>query len=413
MAKTRFAAGKLLIGRVGGVAGSLVLGQFVLGLTYVFAARSMGPASLGLVATCFAIGTIASTVFDLGLTSYQVREIASGQLSMVRARSLTGAKRRAALILVVPSTVASVLIMHTPAEGMVLGLTGWAVWEAQTANSLLRALEKFSKAASGQLTGRVTGFVTTVAILSVGRPELALSIGLVSSFVAEALIDRIFLGSNPARPASQREMLAIHRRTMSFGLVSLAGMGQQLDTPVVTAGGGAATGGIYAGAGRLLGPLLFMSTSLALVGTPWLARARHDPEALRTEERRILRAALMLCSCPLVAATVGPVLIPWILGKAFVESGSAFSVLAVGAAFSTVNQAIAIVLQNRGHERSVGHAISIGLILGLVASYLLAEAGGPVWAAAGFTVSQLFILANLSATMRRTRPCSAERSGRR
>jgi len=382
------------------VAGSLMLGQLVLGLTYVFAARSMGPASLGLVATCFAIGAIGSTVFDLGLTSYQVREIAAGHLSMVRARSLTGAKRRAVPILVVPSMVASVLIMPAPLEGVVLGLAGWAVWEAQTANSLLRAMEKFSKAASAQLVGRLTGLVSTVALLFVGRPELALSLGLVGGFLTEALLDRVFLGANPARPTSQSDLLAVQRRTVSFGLVALAGVGQQLDTPVVTAGGGAATGGIYAGAGRLLGPLLFLSTSLALVGPPWLARAQHDPEALRAEERRIRRVALVLCLGPLLAATVGPVLIPWILGAAFVESGWAFSTLAIGAAFSTINQGMAIILQNRGHERSVGRAIGIGLISGLVTSYLLAAAGGPVWAAVGFTVSQLYILSHLCVTMR-------------
>jgi O-antigen/teichoic acid export membrane protein len=395
-------AAKLLMGRVSGIAGSLMLGQFILGVTYVVAARSMGPASLGLVATCVAIGTIGSAIFDLGMTSYQVREIASGNLTMVRARSLTRAKRRAALVLVVPSTLACILIMPTVPEGAVLGLTGWAVWEAQTANSLLRSLEKFSRSASAQLMGRLIGLIVTLALLPVDRPELALSLGLVSSFLVEALIDRVFLGGHEAGPASQREVFSMQRKSMSFGLVSLAGIGQQLDTPVVTAGGGAVTGGIYAGAGRLLGPLLFLSSSLAVVGAPWLARARY-PDALRVEERRIKRVALVLSLGPLAAAVAGPVAIPWILGRAFAQSGSAFSVLAVGAALSTINQAIAIILQNRGRERSVGHAISIGLVLGLVSSYGLAVIGGPVWAAVGFTVSQLFILAHMAITMRRMR----------
>jgi uncharacterized membrane protein (Fun14 family) len=48
--------------------------------------------------------------------------------------------------------------------------------------------------------------------------------------------------------------------------------------------------------------------------------------------------------------------------------------------------------------------IGIGLVLGLIATYALAVVGGPVWAAAGFTVSQFYIVAHLWTSMRRTRP---------
>jgi O-antigen/teichoic acid export membrane protein len=409
--ETRRGAVKLLVGRVGGVAGSLVLGQFFLGLSYVVAARRIGPASLGLIATCFAIGAVAATVFDLGMTGYQVREIASGKLTLLRARALTAAKRCAAPVLVVPSILASVLIMPVLGDGILLGLTGWAIWEAQTANSLLRALEMFTRAASAQLLGRLGGFILTVTLPLIGRPEQALAVGLLSSFLIEAALDNYSLRSAShfresigTRRASMADMLGMQRRTVSFGLVSLAGVGQQLDSPAVTAGGGAAVGGLYAAAGRLLGPLLFLSTSLALVGAPWLARAQREPNRLMAEERRIRQFALALCLAPLAAAVLGPVVIPAVLGRAFAESGAAFSVLAVGAAFSTVNQGSAIIVQNRGHQRSVATSIGIGLMFGLITSYLLARIGGPAWAAVGFTVSQLYILAHLSVTMRRTRP---------
>jgi O-antigen/teichoic acid export membrane protein len=394
--------GRLLVGRIGGVAGSLAFGQVLLGLTYVVAARSMSPAGLGLVATCFAISTIASTVFDLGVTTYLVREVASGELDPAGARALVGAKRRWLPLLVVPTTAAAVLIMPSPVEGVVLGLVGWLVWEAQTANALLRARELFTRAASAQLTGRAVGLVATLALLLAGPPELALAVGLAVSFLAEALIDRVLLGGGRAARGGARELWSVQRASVSFGLAALAGIGQQLDTPLVTAGGGLTAGGIYAGAGRLLGPLLFLSSSMALVGAPWLARARHDPAALRVEERRISTLALALGLGPLLAAAVGPALIPLLLGAAYAASGLAFSVLAVGAAFSTVNQGMAIILQNRGAERAVGVGVGIGLALGLVATYALADLGGPVWAAAGFSVSQFYILAHLGRAKRRT-----------
>jgi O-antigen/teichoic acid export membrane protein len=396
--------GRLLAGRVGGVAGSLVFGQLLLGLTYIVAARSMSPAGLGLVATCFAISTIASTVFDLGVTTYLVRDVASGELEMSRARALVAAKRRWLPLLVVPTVTAGVLIMPGLVEGVVLGLVGWLVWEAQTANALLRAREQFTRAASAQLTGRAAGLVTTFGLLFTGLPEFALAVGLAISFLVEALIDRVFLGSSHAPRTKAAELWTVQRASVSFGLAALAGIGQQLDTPLVTAGGGFTAGGIYAGAGRLLGPLLFLSSSMALVGAPWLARARNDPPALRVEERRISKLAYVLCVGPLLAALVGPALIPLLLGAAYAASGPAFSVLAVGAAFSTINQGMAIILQNRGAERAVGVGIGIGLVLGLVATYVLAMLGGPVWAAAGFSVSQFYIVAHLWTAMRSTRP---------
>ena len=396
-------AGRLLAGRVGGVAGSLAFGQLLLGLTYIVAARSMSPAGLGLVATCFAISTIAATVFDLGVTTYLVRDVASGELDMARARALVAAKRRWLPLLVVPTAAASVLIMPSPVEGVVLGLVGWLVWEAQTANALLRAREQFTRAASAQLSGRALGLATTFGLLFAGPPELALAVGLAISFLAEAVVDRVLLGGERIRAAGVGEAWTVQRASVSFGLAALAGIGQQLDTPLVTAGGGLTAGGIYAGAGRLLGPLLFLSSSMALVGAPWLARARNDPAALRVEERRISKLAFVLCLGPLLAAAVGPALIPVLLGAAYAASGLAFSVLAFGAAFSTVNQGMAIILQNRGAERAVGVGIGIGLVLGLIATYVLAMLGGPVWAAAGFSVSQFYIVAHLWTAMRSTR----------
>ena len=111
MTDTGLRSGRRLLGRLGGVAGSLVLGQLLLGLTYVLAARSMSPASLGLIATTFAIGTLASTVFDMGLTSYLVREVAGAKLAVAQARALLRVKRRVVPLLLVPTMAAGLLIM--------------------------------------------------------------------------------------------------------------------------------------------------------------------------------------------------------------------------------------------------------------------------------------------------------------
>jgi len=392
------------VGRIGGVAGSLVASQVLVGLTYVVAARGLGPAGLGLIATCFAISTVGATVFDAGLTSYLVREVAAGRVDPGRARSWVRVKRRVVPLLIVPDVVLCLLVAPGIAEGLVLGAGGWVVWEAQTANALLRAHERFSRAASAQLIGRSTGLGVTIVLRAAGEPGLALAVGLITSFLTEALIGRWFLGGAPRLTTRRAEVVAAQRRSLSFGFVSLAAVVQQLDTPLVTLGGGAAAGGVYAGAARLLGPLLFLSSSLALVGGPWLARAQQTRDALRVEERRIQRLAVLLVLGPLTAAAVGPLLIPRILGSDFAESGPTFAVLAIGCALSTVSQGMATVLQNRGAERTVGTAIGVGLCLGLPVTFAFASVAGPVWPATGFLVTQAYIAVHLQVSMRRTAP---------
>lgn len=395
-------AGMLLAGRIGGVAGSLIASQALIGLTYVLAARGMAPADLGRVTLCLAVGTVAATAFDLGTAPYLVREVAAGHATIQNARGLLRTKRRVTPLLILPPMLAGMLIMPRLLDGLVIGAFGWLLWESQNANSLLRAQERFSRAVSAQLSGRVLGLVTTAVLLSVltSAPELALAIGLTLGFAAEATLARAFLGACGAAGATLHDLARVQRRSVSFGFVSLAAVGQQLDIPLVSAGAGLTEGGIYGAATRLIGPLLFLSTALALVGAPWLARSQKDPAALRAKERRVLLWAGALALGPLTAVAVGPVLIPWVLGDQYADSGTVFSLLAVGGALATVGQGIGSILQNRGAERSVGTAIAVGLSLGLATTFGLAVVGGATSAAAGFVLGQLCIVAYLAVTLR-------------
>lgn len=393
----------VLIGRLTGVAGSLVLGQLFVGLTYVVAARGLTPAQLGLIATCTAIGTIGSTVFDAGLNALLVREIASGNLTLPDARAFVRTKRRLVGLLVVPTLVACVLIAPTVPMGLILGLLGVGVWEAQTANALLRADHRFARAATSQIVGRGLGLLVVLGSTLVEQTEIGLPVGLVLSFALEAAIDRVALGAAGVRARPQRDAVPFYREGIGYGLSSLAASAQQLDTPLVAMGGGATTAGLYAAAGRLINPLAFLANALGLVGGPWLADARNDPARLHAEERRFLRIAAVVCLAPLVAGAAGPWLIPFLLGDEYAASGTVFVVLAVGSMIASMNQPLAIIAQNRGRQRSVALAVGVGLGIGLVATYLFSALGGAVWAAVGLVVSQLYIVVHLGMMVIRLR----------
>ncbi|NMO90440.1 oligosaccharide flippase family protein [Actinomycetospora sp. TBRC 11914] len=394
----------LFLGRIGGVAGALVVGQVVLGVTYVVGARAISPATLGLVATCAAIGQVAATVVDLGLVNYLVRETAAGRLDDARARAVVAAKRPWALaLLLVVGLATSLVLAPDVVSAILLAVVGIGVWEAQNANGLLRARERFARASTGQLVGRVGGLVVAVVLALLGVGTLALAAALPASFLLEALLDRVFLGPAGERRRPGRELIGHHRESLGFGLANLAASAQQLDTPLVTAGAGAYQAGLYAAGGRLLGPLTFLANSLGMVAAPWLARAGADDAALRGEERRVLRVGAGLCLAPLVAAVAGPPLIPLLLGPEYASSGTVFAVLALGAAVVTLNQPFAVIAQNRGHQRAVAAGIAIGLTIGLLATLVLSWWGGAVWAAVGYVVSQVVIFVLLGLAARRAR----------
>jgi O-antigen/teichoic acid export membrane protein len=394
----------LFLGRIGGVAGALVVGQLVLGVTYVVGARSIPPATLGLVATCAAIGQVAATVVDLGLVNYLVRETAAGRLDDARARAVVAAKRPWALaVLLVVGLATSLVIAPDRPSAILLGLVGVGVWEAQNANGLLRAQERFARASTGQLVGRVGGLVIAVVLAVLGTGTLALAAALPASFLLEALLDRVFLGPPRERRRRRAELVGHHRESLGFGLANLAASAQQLDTPLVTVGAGAFQAGLYAAGGRLLGPLTFLANSLGLVASPWLARAGADEAALRGEERRVLRVGAALCLAPLVAAVAGPPLIPLLLGPDYARSGTVFAILAIGAAVVTLNQPFAVIAQNRGRQRAVAVGIATGLTIGLLATLVLSWWGGAVWAAVGYVISQVVIFVLLGLAARRAR----------
>ncbi|MFP5023356.1 lipopolysaccharide biosynthesis protein [Pseudonocardia sp. 1LY6.1] len=383
------------------MAGALALSQVLVGVMFILAIRRITPTELGSVTTTFAVGTIGATVFDFGLANLLVRELASGRVARSTVLGMVRLKRRFIPLLIAPVAVVGLLLVPDPFPAALLSLVGALLWEAGAMNALLRATEQFTRAATAQVAGRTAGLLVTVLILALGDPTLALAAGLVVGYLGEAIIGRYFLGRSPGGAVSIADGVAMQRRAASFGLVSLSAVGQQLDTPLVTLGGGLTIAGLYSGAGRLLGPLLFLSSALALVGAPWLARAQGDLELLRAEERRVRRFSMVLAVAPLLAASVGPWVMPWILGPAFAASGWVLSVLAIGCTLSTLNQGAATILQNRGYEGTVGRAITIGLTTGLVTTYLFALTGSAAWAAAGFVLSQLYIQLHLAIRLRR------------
>lgn len=398
---------RLLVQRVGGVAGSTVASQVMTGLVYVLAARALGPEAFGRVAVAVAVATVAAVVFDLGLTDMVTRDVAGGRLAVGTVRSLLWRKRVAGPGLVVVVGAMSVVAGNGAVAGLVFGGVSWALWEAQTANGLLRGRERFRAAIACQLTGRALGLAVALGVGAVGWSPVAFAACLLLGPAGEAVAGQLRLRREDAGGVdagdAPRGLVRTQAEAMPYGMTGLAASAQQLDTPAVSAAAGAAEAGIYAAAGRLIGPLNFAGTALALVAMPWLARAQHDHVLRRQEERKVDLLSLAIFVVPLMVGFGGQWLLPLVLGRAYAGSGAVFVLLAMGSSVTAVNQGAATILQARRRQGAVAAIVAGGLAVGLAATFGLGLLAGAVGAAFALIASQALILVLLRLRLRAIR----------
>lgn len=403
-------AGRVLLRRVATVVGTTVVAQALTALTYVIAARALGPALFGKVAVAISVGAIGVVVYDLGLNDMMTREVAATRIRVYDARRVLSTKRLFAPLLLAPVIAAAFLAGLHIWDATFYALVSWALWEAQASGALLRGTERFGAANSCQILGRLAGVLMALVLQITGTwTALLFALCLLLSNVFEAVTGRFMLGANHDPVLGDALRLGrTQRAAVSFGLTSLSASAQQLDTPIVALGGGVIEAGVYAAAGRLIGPLNLAGASLRLVSIPWLSRAQKSPRTRQREELRVEILAIALSCLPIIAGIIGLHAIPTLLGLAYQRAGEAFLVLAFGAAFSTWNQGLAAILQSRRAQKAVAAVVATGLMVGLAATYLMSMWRGAVGAAYGLVVSQVFIalaLRSFLARRRQQEPC--------
>ncbi|WP_425604897.1 lipopolysaccharide biosynthesis protein [Actinomycetospora termitidis] len=398
---------RVLLQRVVGIALSTVAAQALTGLVFVVAARNLSPGEFGVTAVLISIGAISAVFLDGGLNLSHVKEISAGARSVGKSQDLNRAKRPMVLAAACVEGFVLFLLQFPWPLILVFVLQLWFLWESQSANALLRAKELFRRSAVGQIAGRLAGLVSTLIFGSLLFRAEYLLVALAIGYLTEAILDRVLLPRDckktKVEPTSLRALASTHRASLSYGMTSLSASTQQLDTPMVAAGAGAVEAGVYAAAGRLIGPLNFAGAALAMVALPWLSREQSDEDRRHLEERRVVRLAVFLALLPLAAGAVGYLALPYILGAEYAGSGATFSVLACGAAVSTLNQAPATALQARGRQRVVAFSVAIGLSVGVLGTLAFAYLGGAVLAAFALLVSQTLILFALALQLRASR----------
>jgi O-antigen/teichoic acid export membrane protein len=230
----------------------------------------------------------------------------------------------------------------------------------------------------------VLGAAATVG-LTVARAALAWA--LVQAVKAGVLIA---LSSRVTRPRSPD--FALLRESLSFGLRAWAGtissfLNERTDQILITLIATEATTGIYAVAVNSAEVILYLPGAIATALLPLIARSEPHLRAERTL-RAFRTLVLVTAFSVVIAAVLGPTLIPLVFGDAFEPSIGAFLLLLPGAfGFSALAVfSNALVGSGSPGRSSLGSlvALVVGLGLDLLLIPRLGASGAAAAASAAF-----------------------------
>lgn len=330
----------------------------VYGLATVLVARAVEPAVFGELMVGVTIALVGGDVLDLGRSTALIRLQAQGGT----------ATRRLAHRLIVSKVLWSPVLLATLA-GTSLLISGrvhpymllfwlyavlYTTW--QTLVTPARGAANLTAASSCATQERiVTLAVTAGALPFLGSAALPVGLTLGAATVCLRL----------ARPAWVEEggtmtMREFTRSARPLAVVSLTSDAQQLDVPLVAAVAGATSGGIFAAASRLIGPLSLIITQVSLLV---LARASRVVHPLTRRQAMVIVAALAAVYVPGLAfvSWQSDFIVELLLGDKFAASAGLLWILSIGVGLSVVAAPLIAWMQARGTSATAATAYSVSL----------------------------------------------------
>lgn len=350
--------------QVGAVAVSSVAAQVVTAAIYLGAARASSPEDYGAVVAGVAVALSCAGLVDFGANAYMVREMANSAQFLPEARRRLWGKLAAMAGLSVLAIVAS-HIAGAPTSIVLVVVVALMTGASLSFAAFARGLHRSDLVAVALLVDRLVAVVAMAALLlsdvNVGWAlPVALSLGNAAGI---GVLVRLIPGSeNPW--LQEKRVSNPWRGAAGFGVASVAGSLQALDTAVAGARGGPAVAGEYGAVSRWTQPVGVVATAYSSTAAPFFASARSGRAALRTAASSAWWLALG-SFVALLTALFSDQLVDLLLGPNYRASGPVLMWLSLGVALSVWNQPAAVLLQARGMDTMV--AI---VRLGLSVSYL-------------------------------------------
>lgn len=381
------------------VSGGRLLGALIQLVTLIAVARDAGPSAFGSFSVVYGLAIVLQAAFDLGISTFTVRERAANPQSPVVAHALrfntytTLALFSCGLVILLAAGV-----WINPAYMFMAPLCVWMAAERNADTWLGIALaDGDAHINTVNLLGRRTfalGLYLALIAVSI-HPLLAISIAFSASSLLFLGVVRRTLKSRVGRvgPFSYSDARAILTQARPYWINTVATQLRNLDAVVVTSVAGSVQAGFYGLASRATSPLRILSTSMAAVMLP--TAARKDSGSIGVLLRQIVVFAASLSVLYGSFIVVIPRLVPSVLGQSYEGAIVPLQIVVGGLVFAALASLLGSVLQARGLQWYVANAAmwmtALCLVLGIGGSILWGAIGAAVALSLSFVVQSLIL----------------------
>lgn len=381
-----------MFGQFAVIAGARALNSIAVAVIFIFLARDLGAASFGVFAALVAIQQILLVVAGLNAPAYIAREDALGRATRVRSALKVNALSLSAGVALAAASVA--LDTTHLVTGLVVALLSNAVaggldllGDARLAVAISRQERKRPASAIAIRALLLSGVF--VSLVSIGQD------GLIAFAVARFLASlvgytaaRLLVHPDRASPHAMRSTLM---EMMPLSITSSLAALRGLDTTLISVFAGAAAGGIYAAAARLLAPAGLLSSAMSSVVMGRAAQASATSVRKRFDQLFVFMCALTVA--PLAILPFASELMVFIFGASYGGGGLVLVLVLMRCGWLLAGSVQVTLLQAVRLDRIVmtnsilvtGLSIAAFVVGSLVASAAGAALGYLVVTVLGFT----------------------------
>lgn len=377
-----------VISRVAWMVSGRLLAAVLQAGALVLVARSSGPTGFGALAAFLGLVVVFQSAFDLGIPTYLLRQAARHKNSTEIALCLRVFRKIGWLLLFALFGLA--LLFSASAEldwwsFLPLAVAGWLERQADVRLNIA--------VANGEVWKNTVNLVfrrsITLALLVYGEVlgwnaleafSLASMIGSMVSYLMSYRLARLPHFVNKLEGPASRELL---RRCRPFWANSMGTQMRNFDVSIVTIMASPLVAGYYGAIARSLNPLMLLSTSLATIVLPLVARSEGKNQKKLWLPIGGTLGVVFAVYGALFALT--PNLIPLVFGEDFEATTNGFRVALFGLVFASISAVQTAFLQALGKEKIVGRismATSAFMMLSVAIGAVL---GGVTGAALGLT----------------------------
>jgi len=366
--------------RLGGAAAQALL-LFIL-------ARQMQPEEFALAMGVLGVLTFLSAVSDLGITPATTRETAAGRdatrLAHVNRLVAVSATLACAALIVGAYFLAGADVLWLEMLPFALWLFFERVSEFRFARSL-GAGHTGAAAANLFVRRAMPVLVVACGFFANMSPLLLLSVGYALAAGLSTLVGREPPAvDGPSEGATTRGAL---RLSLPFWVNSIAAQSRQLDVLLLSLVSPVAVAALYAPAGRLIGPLRLIPSTLAQAALPIIARSGR---AAKGPWKMVALASAVSFAAYSVVAVFAEPLVRFLFGQNYAGAGVVLQILLAGLLFASGASVLGSYLQGTSREWVLAR-ISVGCaVLALLGVAVGATVAGAVGTAIGLSAAYVF-----------------------